>query len=54
MVERKTDEDGYLIYEKRAYPDGSAYEIYIGERVPDVSGLVNRGYPNGKSSIFGI
>ena len=54
MVERKTDEDGYLIYEKRAYSDGSAYEIYIGERVPDVSGLVNRGYPNGKSSIFGI
>ena len=46
MVERKTDEDGYLIYEKRAYSDGSAYEIYIGERVPDVSGLVNRGYPN--------
>ena len=54
LVERKTDEDGYLIYEKRAYSDGSAYEIYIGERVPDVSGLVNRLYPNGKSSIFGI
>ena len=54
LIERETDEDGYLIYEKRAYSDGSAYELYIGERVPDVSGLVNRGYPNGKSSIFGI
>lgn len=44
-IERKTDRDGYLIYQKLSYPTGNVSEIVIGENLPDVSSLVNRYYP---------
>ena len=46
LLERKTDEDGYLIYQRLDYPSGESSEIFIAEELPDVSGLVNRAYPN--------
>lgn len=45
IIERKTDKDGYLIYQKLSYPTGEVSEIIIGEKTPDVSRLVNRYYP---------
>ncbi len=41
-LERKTDKDGYLLYEKIEYLDGHATEIFIGDSLPDVSRLVNK------------
>lgn len=50
-IERKTDEDGYLIYERQEPPgpiieSAGKTEIFIGEEYPDVTGLANRMYSN--------
>ena len=39
---RKLDKNGYLTYQKIEYPNGKAREIFISEKIPDVSGLVNK------------
>ena len=44
-LERKTDNNGYLVYQKLSYPSGEVEEIIIGEKLPDVSKLQNRYYP---------
>lgn len=46
LLERKTDKDGYLTYQRLEYPNGSTSEMFIGKELPDVSGLVNEFYPN--------
>lgn len=43
-LERKTDKDGYLIYQKLSFMTGDVSEIIIGEKLPDVSRLINRYY----------
>lgn len=39
---RKVDRNGYLTYQRIEYPNGKGQEIYIGEKMPDISGLVNK------------
>ena len=46
LLERKTDKDGYLTYQRLEYPNGNTTELFIGKELPDVSGLVNEFYPN--------
>ncbi|MBQ3670741.1 MAG: hypothetical protein II921_04605 [Treponema sp.] len=44
-LERKTDSNGYLIYQRLSYLSGGVSEIIIGEKLPNVSRLTNRYYP---------
>lgn len=44
-LERKTDREGYLIYQRLSYLSGGVSEIIIGEKRPDVSRLINCYYP---------
>lgn len=39
---RKVDRNGYLTYQRIEYPNGKGQEIYIDEKMPDVSGVVNK------------
>ena len=44
-LERKTDREGYLVYQRLSYLSGGVSEIFIGDKLPDVSRLINRYYP---------
>ncbi len=44
-LERKTDREGYLVYQRLSYLSGDVSEIFIGDKLSDVSRLINRYYP---------
>jgi hypothetical protein len=45
QLERRTDEKGFLTYEKVIHSDGSGWEYYIGTELPDRSQIINQAYP---------